>query len=291
MQEKVNLGSQYPVKVQNQTIRGLNLSMFIAKEGTTTVVRSHVDLSKVRVKATLSQRGKVVVICDGNLQALYGESAILNSNLSRLVTGDTSMPLIAKSGGSKVLPIFIDFGTPLNISGNDVLDVEITSAANTVVTSDAANSYIMFDTVKGYGVQSVIPKISVDLVPQGVSQYDAGLGNGVKRIAYISTDSENLVAASITSDVYDDNLSIDEMKAQQLLRYPEASAMTTFGENKCIYAGSPINNASMHLSLGTVAASKNWVVVRRVITTSQLVKAAKSFATRHAQNTINQIIE
>jgi hypothetical protein len=179
----INFGERKTQRYSSQSVEGLQLNaiMSVAKSESTTGNPEALvcDWTNVYVSVILSQHGKEHTIISSNVSEIARAFAINNSTFSN-ATDTGSIPYGTET---ELSAIYLPFGQVLNVGAEDVLTVEVT--ANPMAKPAKRDGYIAAALLEGVGVQFCNPKINVQAIPNGESQYSITLGDNVTNVFLI----------------------------------------------------------------------------------------------------------
>ena len=163
-------------------------------------------LNRVFLKITLNRNGKSYVIMNDDLQkialsscyftALYGYAAQPSANF--LATGASQWEI----------PLCVDFGCPINVTGTDELIIEVRQDAGWYGTSTAASyiQYVVRDTI---GNSSVIPVWVYKQIQAGQNNWSEIIGDNC---AFLGAFSSEVTAPIIASTRIYENIRLESDK-------------------------------------------------------------------------------
>lgn len=176
-------------QINNTTVQRLSLTMFHQGSAPTAF-----DYTKVRVQCNLYRNGKKHTICNGQLGVLARESMFRNG-YEHANNGAAQFAIVA--GTDIVVPLVIDFGSPINLKGTDYIETEIDAQSGWYGTGTTpGNCYIEALFRPTIGVEYNIPQINVSTVKSGAGEHQLSIGDNVTSIALISLTNTNLTTAN-----------------------------------------------------------------------------------------------
>lgn len=299
-------------KLQGRTIRGLNLHLFLeANVANTAITKTDLNMTSIVIKTILKRAGKIITICNDNLQTLALESAIqgrLNGIYQFLVDSSNSFEAytrIANGASAKetfILPVPINFGGVINLKDSDELTTEITvNGGAWQSTISTTNSYLNLDYDYACGIEYKTPQIRSYAFQASITQDKVSLGDRVERVSFINLDKKsNLSADDVVTSVQleSDKLTfsankVDFFAKMQLVR--DATDFTNNFNNIVVYGepNQPFLNGvqcTFNFTSANVTASKNFLVWRTFETSPELIARAQAMAQKHANENYQKAI-
>jgi hypothetical protein len=188
----------------------------------------------------------------------------------------------------------IDFGTVLNLDGDDELIVDISAPTSITATeattkADSTASSLEVKLIEGIGAQVKTPSIKQYGIPASQATYDQNLGDGVEGITFINKDKETVLTAdnvvtnvSIYSDRYSDTLDANDLVATRAKKF-EVPTEPALRHNSYQFLNRLVNGCKLNIGLNSsnVTASKNFLVVRYAEFIAPTVRKGQNMAQKH----------
>jgi hypothetical protein len=297
----VRTGTQFE-EFQNISFDGISLPIYCtAAVANTAIGTNYIDLTKGTLKVIIHRNGTEEIIINDNLKNLVMHFSMLNAQIEwarhHLFGAPASkITLVPAASGVKhqeVLPLNFDFGTTINIKGNERVTAQLTLNTGFFGANvDQENSYVQFDLNKSIGVEYFTPFYHSKVIEAGSTNFTCDLGNMVDEIFIINYNKDNFTPTVVSSlNLSSDKLVINdnfiEILAKVTNKYTSVTQMQHRIQNYPIHSGIELNNVSLALTLNAseVAASQNFILYRRVKTNEALLNRAASMDEKHrAQN-------
>lgn len=279
MKRVISLGTSDRLEARNCNIKGLSFALVLTGlTDNTDFVPATLDFDAIRVDAVLMQHGRRTTVISGTLGVLSMESNFHNGLFKHASLTRAADELRAKDTTVKPICQYsfaIDFGTVINLDGDDLLIVDINAPTSVTATeattkADSAASSIEVKTVEGIGAQIKTPSIKQYGIQASLTSYDQNLGSGVETVTFINKDkntkltSDNVITtASIYSDRYSDTLDMNDLYVERAKKF-EVAAEAPLRYNSFQLLNRLVNNCKINLGFtsANVTASKNYLVVR-----------------------------
>jgi hypothetical protein len=298
-----------PLELRNKNVIGLSLKA-VSKlvSGQTESVKF--NLSKTIIKIILFREGRERVLMNDTLLPLVIESAYRNGTFA-FTQGQGVSDYINLDGAAqnpyKMLPLLIDFGSVINIKGDDQLICELIVNAETfihptsqnTVNVDLGASYIQMDEIEGIGLEYRTPRIITKAISSGESRVTLSLGDNIERLSFINTltsgtyaiQDSPLNAVSLSSDKlqYSDNLV--EMIAKRAQRFQSPALSAERNHSFILHEGTELDSVNLDLTFtpAKVLAGENYIVYRAFDTSVALISRAQSRAEKHESYDLSKI--
>lgn len=264
---------------QTQTERGCDVSGITVGITDTNAVAStavtDATLQNTLINVTLQRAGNNYTVMSGNLFAL---------GLASLPTTYEGIPIYL-TASSNFTGFRLDFGEIINLQGDDVLSVQITSGL-------AATSTLVCDTVRGVGIGQYIPRVVQFVIDQNMSLQNHNLGDNIDCIALIADNGTGLLDVSsvnITSTGrYAQQYTAPGLQALAASQWERPWMAATNGEGYAshLYAGSPIDGVIVQTN-NLANTGNTWIVafagVADPVTQSRAQSAAANVIREQAE--------
>lgn len=213
-------------KITNRTIQRCSIAIVLALPANVNNYPLGLDLSKVNIKAILRRNKADTIVMQDNLDILARESMYFHS-IEPLTTFTAYMEKTPYPNRSFYLPLFLDLGSVINLTGDDELNFEVNAVAGWYGTNtDASNCVLDFQWRDAIGVEDAIPVIRSRYIQGGATVVNEHLGDNVLSITYVNTHIQNFLSASapintlsIVSDKYQINDTYDRMIARRCTQF------------------------------------------------------------------------
>lgn len=290
----------------NQSVGGLSLKHYVG-HGTanTALTLDDSNPANIYVKAVLERGRKEFVLFQDSLRVLHQATNIMNGsfNLQKVGASTGMIVLLAAVTLVKEIGLWgysIDFGSAINLSGEDKLRVTVTVNSTSIASDiDSSVSYLDVDTIEAPGdYEFATPYINTYAITANESRIQRSLGDNVTDVIWLNTDkSDQLSASGIISnssisskfanisDVY------IELLSKQLKYYSALSEAVDRYQSMILYHGNPLDQVAIDMQLvsGNVNASKNWLVVRSHYIDGRLVNIANAKREKHTTEKLAKV--
>jgi hypothetical protein len=292
----VRAGQSTTLELKNKNIKGINFlfRMTHTTDNTAFANNTRYDLKKVDVSIRKISGGskKEVLIYSGKLAPL-AISTTLEDNAFRFSFPETgaSQIFVERAHGAStkaiaVQPIYVDFGTVINLDGNDqlIIDCTLDSAAHSS-SIDPATSYLQIEAKEGIGLEYYTPVFKALAVPGSQNNFEVSLGDGVQDITFINLDKQSNIAANdvvrkvtIVSDKLNQVDDATELRAKRFSRMLPTEAAARFQNHLLFNSSFDLNNCNLKLDLEetNVTTGENWVVVKYLHKDGQVFAKAQA---------------
>lgn len=180
MSFQVNFGERKSQRFSAQSVDGVTLNAIISDgEGSGSGQANTCDWTNVYLQVILNQGGHEHTIVASNVGEI-AKAFSYNTSAFEMACDNTS---IDYGSGVQANTVFIPFGQTLNLGEKDVLTVEVTPNPNSA--PQKGTGYLDCDLTESIGVQFCNPKINVQAIPNGESNYSISLGDNVTNIYLI----------------------------------------------------------------------------------------------------------
>lgn len=295
--------------IQNSHIQGFSLKA-VARLVSGQTGNAIFDLSKTILKVILHRDGQQHTICNDSLLPLVIESLYFNGGFA-YTQGRGANDFIALNGATsnklKMLPLAIDFGTVLNIKGDDRLDVELIVNQETFLHPDTKNTenvdfgqcYIQMDKTEGIGLEYRTPSIMTKSISPGESRYPLSLGDNVERITFINTLKDGaykiqespLETVQLSSDKLSFSDNLKELLAKRAMMFQAPELANARNHSFSLHMGTELDSAQLDLGFNPqyVAGGENYIVYRTFKTSAKLISQAKRREEKHNAHDVAKI--
>lgn len=271
-------------QINNTTVQRLSFTMY--HNGTAPI---NFDYSKVRVQVVLNRNGKKITICSGQLGVLARESMFRNG-YEAANNGDSGYALI---GSSDILvPLVIDFGSPINLKGSDYLETEVDAVAGWYGTGTTpGNCWIEALYRPTIGIEYNIPQINVSTVKSGASEHQISLGDNVISVSLISQTNTTLTIANqqlvnfkLDSDRYTVNDTFYRALGRRLLQFDYQVTANKRYHSFRYEPETEIDDAQLDLTLNAanIGANTHFVVWRTFLNDYETLNRASMLENKHS---------
>jgi len=283
---QIKIGQSAPETARAGCVGGLLVCAYLkAAAVNTTLVTADFLAANVQVLVTLSRRGQVITMMNGNLQ-LLGTFFMRKNNFTSFITGET---LVAPGVATEEIvqrTAWLKFESSIELRNGDVLtaNLQFTNGALTA-NIDTAVSYIDFSFQPATVREKGVPVTRIDVVTTNATQQSFVNANGVKHIEFMNFDKTTwtnpvILSAGIQSDRLSYNASLVQLIGSENYKWPSNQPyqfgttqfvptvvrnLNMFPQMLTLYesgmSGVLLNNcvASLNFDGPQVAASMNWV--------------------------------
>lgn len=142
---------------------------------------------KARISAKLRQAGFNETVLDGTITALAKGTAPRNQVFKESDTEGYRVVAVAAGAVVGILEwtYKILFPTVINLNGDDVMDVEIDFASDSLTNHNVSTSYIGIKEIDGVGSQFYIPKVKEIVLPSLETKHEVYLGDNILRAVFV----------------------------------------------------------------------------------------------------------
>lgn len=283
----INISATNPTSrytVRNKSIDGFTITPVLVGGGN--LSSSYLDLTQLQLKITLRRNGSETVLANTTLQNLAMMSEFFGPLWSFIFPTVTGVSLLA--GPTKAMvPLRIDLGGAINLTGNDELTVEWqlnNTAFFTATNVTAASSFIQLDECETQEIEWITPVMSVSVIEGSQQNVSYNLGENILSVLLLNYDKTTVLDGAavvnniqLSSNRVNKNDNYYELLTKQYSYHSTSAEAVTRVQNFCIYSGGDeIDNVKLDLNLvtGNVTSSKNFVLTRSFITDNWLVTRA-----------------
>jgi len=284
----VNISATNPTSrysLRNKSIDGFTITPVVVGSGN--LSSSYCDLTQLQLKATLRRNGSEVVLFNTTLYNIAILSLFFGPLFNFIFPTVTGVSVV--SGPTKaIVPIRIDLGGAINLTGNDELVIEWqlnNTAFFTATNVTAASCYIQLDECETQEIEFVTPIMSVQVIEGSQQNISYNLGDNVLAILLVNYDKTTVLDSAavvnniqLTSNRMQKNDNFYELLTKQYSYHSTSAEAAIRVQNFCLYSGGDeIDSVKLDLNLvtGNVTSSKNFVLTRSFITDSWLVTRAQ----------------
>lgn len=181
----VSLGEKKSLTFSSTDVRGINLVSYFTRgagtgQGDPNVIG--IDWSRVYINIVLNQSGKSTQICATTVKPLAQHLNFLNRGYEFSGNGQSSADYDTNIG-SQIGEANLDFGSVINLRGDDSLVCEIRVQSDAINSNyDYPTAYIEADVIEGVGLQYITPKFSTFAINGGESKFSHSLGENVTAV-------------------------------------------------------------------------------------------------------------
>jgi len=301
----INISSSNPsskVSFRNKNIDGFTFIPVLVGGGN--LGGTYVDLTQMNMKGVLRRNGVETVLFNTTVFNLLITSLYFSSLWNYMFpTITTGLNCIA--GPTKlIVPLRIDLGGPINLTGNDELTIEWQLNATTFFTATnvtVGSSYIQMDETETQEIEFVTPILDVRVVEGSQQNVSYSLGDNVLSIIvanYDKTtnytyDANNVINyINLTSSTgINKNDNFYELVTKCISYFPTSSEGAVRYQNFALYSGGDeIDGVKLDLNLVTanVTSSKNFIITRSFVTDNWLVTRAQLLKDKKDQSADNK---
>lgn len=248
-------------------VRGISVGIVDTNAvASTQITRARMQSTLINV--TLQRAGNNYTLMSGNLWAL---------GISSLPTTYEGVPIYL-TGTSNFVGFILDFGEIVNLQGDDVLSVQVTSGLNSTST-------LTVDTIRGVGIGTYIPRVVQFSVDQNMSLQTHNLGDYVDTIALISdqgTGELDVTSVNITSNGrYSQVLTAPGLQSIAASQWERPWMAATNGEGYAahLYQGPNIDGV-ICVTNNQVATGNTWLVAYAGVPDPTTLQRAENIAAR-----------
>ena len=298
---KIKKGGSDVLKIRGKSVNGITLSSRVVHATQNTAFAAlPVDYSKITLKVTAVIAGKEYNMMTGNALALLLENAWRNGSFQQInPLGTPVLPVLVAAAAStdEVLSLTakIWFGGTLILKGDDHIDVEVTVGDSYFdgATVDDTLSELQVEEMESIGNMWGVPQMMVKPIEASASEDQHQFSGNISAITFINTDKVGITSANqvlVSANIASDKLSIDDNYAELLSKrdvsFETYAKSSEKGQSFQLFESeTPITRAkvSVQLNAANVTASKNFLVVRGLITDPAITKMAEERNSKHAR--------
>lgn len=301
MSRNIRNGSTEVIEFKNTNLRGISLDAFIKGKSNNTPITATggFNLHKIDVGIVLKGRGSDIIIYKGKLLPLLLLQGFYETTFDRYhpLTSANYCEEILKHDkevkGEYLQPIFIDFGSVINLDKNDVLEltVEVQTDSLKTTTCDDVASYLRCEEVTGVGLEYVTPIFEVYSVNNQQNFIEHSFGDNVEKIAFINLDRKSHTKDDFIIKKF--NLKSDRLKIEdtshrlfvkRLQSMEEGQDNSLRKQSYMFLDNIEVDKASIRIELdeSKVAVSKNYIMTKAFIMRKSTFAKADLKASKHA---------
>ena len=182
----VNLGEKKSLTFASTDVRGISLVSYWSRAsengGTGDSNVEGIDWSRVYINVVLNQGGKSTQICATTVKPLAQHLNFLNQSWLFCANGQGGQPYDQNTGTS-IGDAMLDFGSVINLRGDDSLVCEIRVQSDAVSSAvNPSTAYVEADVIEGVGLQYITPKFETFAINGGESKFSHSLGANVTAV-------------------------------------------------------------------------------------------------------------
>jgi hypothetical protein len=256
---------------------------------------STVDLTLIDVKFVLKRGGRERVLAHENLQILAQES-MYHQGYQHAFQKST---IVLSAGAQELLPLTVDLGSPLNLMGDDLLAVQVTTKTGWYGTFSSSNSSLEVEDREAIGVEKVIPYIRSRALQATISRDQFSIGDNVISVTLLNTESNRTNTDAdkvfdsiiLNSDKINWNDNRGRIIGRRTTQFEDADTAALRGENFRYIPNAQLDNVQITLGLNgaNVAATKNFVVYRQFEIDQEVVLRAQALTQKHGRRNLDKI--
>lgn len=294
----VKPGETRKLEIKNATFDAFTFKAILFNAAVNTaVLRTDLNTDLVNVKAVLKRSGREFTLFQDTLTVLAMESNFFTSLFDYLSPASaTSVRVILLAAATGVtekvmIPMSVDLGSSINLSGDDQLDLEINFASAAVAANcSIATSYIEFDYRESVGVEHVTPYIKSKSIAPGEQRLQQSLGDNITSVVLLNTDKTGVLDASAilaSISLSSDKLNMNDNYVEILNKRFEQFKDVTIAGNRCqsflLHKGAELDGCQVDATLipGNITAGKNFLVTRSYYTDARLLAKADAVVEKH----------
>lgn len=298
----VKVGEKKSDSVQGASLSGFSYKFYLV--GTTVNVAltaPFVDLTKIPVRATLKRNKATEVLFSDTLKPLSMESCFFNAdfesalaNASAVQSAQVIQTQTAGLVNIVMVSVRIDFGTTINVKGDDVLQFDVDFQPSSLGAGiNSTLSYVEVDYNDSIGLEFYTPIINSSTIAPGQSRVQESLGSSVTSVAFINMDivsatlfgmASNIQSLSFDSDKRSFTDDIYELNSKRDAMFnTRAEANGRFGSFLIHRNPQELDNVNLDLLLvaGSTTAGNNVIVWRTFKTSPEQFSNAQATASKH----------
>jgi hypothetical protein len=289
-------GESLNFEVKNKTVQRLVIKV-VARHTTNNIaiVAADVNLDAVLAKIHLNRGGQLHTLVADKIKPLVIESAYRRASFQHVKPlNPTYTQLIVQGAAIKNLvmqTLYIDLGTPINLRGDDKLQVQLDSMNNLFSNNiDVTGSFIEADMEEAVGYETFTPIIQTKTVQAGESRIQLDLGDNVQEVMWVNTDKTTQTEGdkvieqfSIATDRWSKTDNYRELIASRAEDFRFLTESDERAQTFSLLKGEDFDNVRLDVTLNpaNVAAGKNIIVVRSFMTSADQVELAQLSRQRH----------
>lgn len=190
----VNLGEKKSLTFASTDVRGISLVSYFTRlqgggdgtpvgGGTGDPNVIGIDWSRVYINIVLNQGGKSTQICATTVKPLAQHLNFLNKGFDFCANYQTAQQYDS-STGTDIGDATLDFGSVINLRGDDSLVCEIRVQSDAISSNySAQTAYVEADVIEGVGLQYITPKFETFAINGGESKFSHSLGENVTAVS------------------------------------------------------------------------------------------------------------
>ena len=279
-------------KISNHTFQRLTASVIQDAAFTTN------DFSKIQIKLVLHRNGEKIQICDNTLLEIAQLTGHTNST-GAFAQNPALSPFTIVTGTLLGLTFTLDFKVPINISGSDFLEVEITHRSGWSGGATAATAIVEYEFRATIGNSAVIPVIERHPVQGGQTSYRKSLGNNVSVLGLCSTNttsptiatSQQVLNFRLTSDKLDYDQSPLQMVARRNELFEDIAQSNYRYSTFVTEFDVPLDNTDLNLTLNGANVNGNnfYVMTLSYLYNAPTIERAKQRESRHTSKNMSKL--
>lgn len=274
------------ISVKNRTISGVNgYATMVHGTANTALQQGYFDMSKVQVKVTLKRGGREFTLAMDNLKVLAFESGFFSSQFESFApsnTASTPLVLLAPAVGvfsMGIVPWVIEFGGPINVSGNDELLIEMQTTGIWNSALNTTTSSFSFGDVETIGVEKYTPYIKSKSISPGDSTAIVDAGSNIMGVAFINFDKTTILSADacinsvqLNSDRVSMSLAYNELLTRRADQFNTAAAAALRSQSFYIAQAEEMDRVRVDLNLtsANITNGNNYIVTRNFYSDKRL---------------------
>jgi hypothetical protein len=253
-----------------------------------------VALDLINVKCILTRSGSEYVLFHENLQLLSMEANFFGGfthafKKDSLVISDTA----------RIIPLMLDLGSPVNLSADDELNIEVTTKSGWYGTFDAGQSSVDVEYREAIGIEIAIPFIKTKAIQATNSRVVESLGDNVTSIMLLNVEAnrsnseadkvwESLILISDKWSVSDNR---GRLLARRATQFETVGAAASRGENFRYVPNAELDALQITIELrGTnVVATKNYIVYRTFLPTAVTSIRSQRMKNKHQERNVAKL--
>jgi len=302
----VQIGEKKSLSFQSADIRGVDLVSYNTYGTSTGTGDSNVegiDWNRVYVNITLNQDGRSTTICATTVKPLAQHLNYMSSGWDYCSNGQTAYT-ISGSGGSAgdilIANARLDFGSVINLRGDDSLVVEVRVQNDCINTNYTTASYVEVDVMEGVGLQYTTPQFHTFAINGGESKFSHSIGDNCTAISLQNIDSSptNMYSVSpwqnarVFSDRYNVNDDWGQLWSKRTAFF-QTDAEATERHQSFVLSTETTDNTQVQLDLfpANNTTNENYLCYSTFFTNKKLVSKASSRAEKHAKKSVEKVIK
>jgi hypothetical protein len=289
---------------KNCSLSGFSMPLSITHASTNTAFASGIWVPNLfTVRATLKRWGKETILFSDNLENVLTTTEIFNPVYEYLKDTSKNITTLAAGVGvyaTGIIPLELNFGSVINLMGDDELVVEVTAnpGAFSTTLANQNSSFMTLDKKDAIGIEYFTPKVRSEVIPTSAANYGSDLGDNVTRVVLLQLDkTTRLTADQVATSfnfVSDRKNSIDtvaEVYARNNALYADAADAAVRLQTLVLHDGAEVDRCRVDFTFNgaNVTASKNFIGSISFETSQMLLARAYGLSDKHKKADLTKL--